>query len=559
MPRFPGRKPIGAGMASKEKSTQKKPTKAGKKAAEPKKKSLEQHLWDAAVALRGSISPGDYKHVVLGLVFLKYVSDAFDRKRQALIRDLADPTHDDYLDDPEQREVALEEVDYYLSDNVFWVPEEARWGYIRDRAKQPNLGRVIDDALLAIENENAPLKGVLNKVYSTTVTDALGSIVDLISELGFTDADAERDIFGQVYEYFLGNFALSEGQGAGEFFTTQSIVKVLVEVLAPHKGRVYDPCCGAGGMFVQSRKFNEAHGGRAGDISIYGQERNSTTWKLAAMNLAIRGMDFNLGKEAANTLLNDQHPDLKFDYVLSNPPYNIKDWGAAQVQVDKRWTYGVPSDGNANFAWMQHILWHLKPSGQAGVVMANGSMSSTSNSDGAIRQAMVDADTVEVMVALPNNLFFNTAIPACLWFLCKDKRKHGRDRRGEVLFIDARKLGRMESRTLRVFDDADIQKIARAVHLWRADGEVEPPEGQEPEAYEDVPGFCRSVKLDEIAANGYVLTPGRYVGTPETDEVEGEFDEKMKALTAVLAVHLEKGAELVDVIRKKLGGLGYGV
>jgi len=293
-------------------------------------------------------------------------------KRQALIRDLADPAHDDYLDDAEQREAALEEVDYYLSDNVFWVPEEARWGYIRDRAKQPNLGRVIDDALLAIENENAPLKG----------------------------------------------------------------------------------------------------------------------------------MDFNLGKEAANTLLNDQHPDLKFDYVLSNPPYNIKDWGAAQVQVDKRWTYGGPSDGNANFAWMQHILWHLKPSGQAGVVMANGSMSSTSNNEGAIRQAMVEADTVEVMVALPNNLFFNTAIPACLWFLCKDKRKHGRDRRGEVLFIDARKLGRMESRTLRVFDDADIQKIARAVHLWRDDGEVETPEGQEPEAYEDVPGFCRSVKLDEIAANG---------------------------------------------------------
>lgn len=545
-------------MASKDKSSLKKSTKTSKK-AEPQKKSLEQHLWDAAVALRGSISPSDYKHVVLGLVFLKYVSDAFDRKREAIMRDLADPEHEDYLEYAEQREAALEEVDYYLSDNVFWVPEEARWSYIRDRAKQPNLGRVIDDALLSIENENASLKGVLNKVYSTTVTDALGSIVDLISELGFTDADTERDIFGQVYEYFLGNFALSEGQGAGEFFTTQSIVKVLVEVLAPHKGRVYDPCCGAGGMFVQSRKFIEAHGGRAGDISIFGQERNSTTWKLAAMNLAIRGIDFNLGKEAANTLLNDQHPDLKVDYVLSNPPYNIKEWGATQVQADKRWAYGLPADGNANFAWMQHILWHLKPTGQAGVVMANGSMSSTTNNEGVIRQAMVEADTVEVMVALPNNLFFNTTIPACLWFLCKDKRKNGRDRRGEVLLIDARMLGRMETRTLRVFDDVDIQKIARAVHLWRADGEVDTQEGQGLDEYADIPGFCRSAKLDEIAANGYVLTPGRYVGTPETDEVEGEFDEKMKTLTAVLASHLQKGEELADLIRKKLGGLGYGL
>lgn len=529
------------------------------KKTEPKKKTLEQHLWDAAVALRGSISPGEYKHVVLGLVFLKYVSDAFERKRAALILDLANPQHDDYLEDAAQRASSLEEVDYYLSDNVFWVPENARWSYIQDRAKQPNLGRVLDDALLAIENENAPLKGVLNKVYSTTVTDALGSIVDLISELGFTDADAERDIFGQVYEYFLGNFALSEGQGAGEFFTTQSIVKVLVEVLAPHKGRVYDPCCGAGGMFVQSRKFAEAHGGRAGDISLYGQERNSTTWKLAAMNLAIRGMDFNLGIEAANTLLADQHPDLKFDYVLSNPPYNIKDWGAAQVQVDKRWAFGMPSDANANFAWMQHILWHLKPAGQAGVVMANGTMSSTQNNEDVIRQAMVEGDVVEVMLALPNNLFLNTSIPACVWFLCKDKRKHGRDRRGEVLFIDARKLGHMASRTLRVFDEADIELISRIVHLWRLDGEVDPADGKEPQAYADIAGLCRSVKLDEIGANGYILTPGRYVGAEASTEVEGEFDEKMKALTTVLATHLEKGAELVDIIRAKLGGLGYGV
>lgn len=421
-----------------------KPTKSKKSA--PKQKSLEQYLWDTAVALRGSISPGEYKHVVLGLIFLKYVSDAFERKRTALAAELADPANDNYLEEATQRAEALEDIDYYLGDNVFWVPVEARWGYLRDRAKQPNLGTIIDDALLAIENENAPLKGVLNKIYAKTGTDALGAIVDLISEIGFTDADAERDVFGQVYEYFLGNFALSEGQGAGEFFTTQSIVKVLVEVLAPHQGRVYDPCCGAGGMFVHSRKFTEAHGGRAGDISIYGQERNSTTWKLAAMNLAIRGMDFNLGKQAANTLLHDQHPDIKFDFVLSNPPYNIKEWGADQVQTDKRWTYGVPSDSNANFAWMQHILWHLKPTGQAGVVMPNGSMSSTQSNEGVIRRAMVEADTVEVMVALPNNLFFNTAIPACLWFVCKDKSKNGRDRRGEVLFIDARKLGRMASR-----------------------------------------------------------------------------------------------------------------
>jgi len=546
-------------MAAKKKESTQASTSTRTKKTETKKKSLEQHLWDTAVALRGSISPGDYKHVVLGLVFLKYVSDAFERKRVSLAVDLANPAHDDYLNDPEQRIAALDEVDYYLSDNVFWIPPEARWSFIQERAKQPNLGRVIDDALLAIENENATLKGVLNKIYSTTVTDALGSIVDLISELGFTDADAERDIFGQVYEYFLGNFALSEGQGAGEFFTTQSIVKVLVEVLAPHKGRVYDPCCGAGGMFVQSRKFIEAHGGRAGDISIYGQERNSTTWKLAAMNLAIRGMDFNLGKQAANTLLDDQHPDVKFDYVLSNPPYNIKDWGANQVQVDKRWMYGVPSDSNANFAWMQHILWHLKPTGQAGVVMPNGSMSSTQSNEGVIRQAMVEGDVVEVMIALPNNLFFNTAIPACLWFVCKDKRKNGRDRRGQVLFIDARKLGRMENRTLRVFDEADIEKISRTVHLWRQNGEVDPADGKEPQEYSDVPGFCRSVTLEEIAENGYVLTPGRYVGAMESGEVDGEFDEKMKALTAVLSSHLTKGAELVEVIRKNLEGLGYGI
>jgi type I restriction enzyme M protein len=355
-----------------------------------------------------------------------------------------------------------------------------------------------------------------------------------------------------VYEYFLGQFASAEGKKGGQFYTPASVVKVLVEVLAPHKGKVYDPCCGSGGMFVQSEKFVESHGGKFGDLSIYGQEANPTTWRLVAMNLAIRGMDFNLGKEPADTFHRDQHPDLKADYVLANPPFNISDWGGDKLASDTRWVHGTPPAGNANYAWLQHILWHLKPGGQAGVVLANGSMSSNQNNEGAIRKAMVEADVVEVMVALPPQLFFNTQIPACLWFLSKDKNQHGRDRRGEFLFIDARKLGSMESRVLRFFEDEDIEKIANAVHAWRQDGETT-------ETYADVPGFCRAVKRAEIAEHGYVLTPGRYVGAEEVEDDDEAFADKMEMLTAKLAEQMEKGQELDAVIRARLGRFGYAV
>lgn len=536
-------------------------TEPQKQKKQPKQKApakaipLEQQLWNAAVVLRGSISPSDYKHVVLGLVFLKYLSDAFERQRASIAQNIANPSHDDYYEDPADHKEALELVVYYTRDNVFWVPDTARWSYIQQHAKQPNLGRILDDALLALENSNKALKGILNKLYSTTVKDSLGPLVDLVSTITFSSSDADKDIFGQVYEYFLGNFALTEGQGAGEFYTTSSIVNILVEVLSPHKGKIYDPCCGAGGMFVQSRKFVESHGGTKGAISIYGQEKNDTTWKLAAMNLAIRGIEFNLGSRSADTLKADQHPDQKFNYILSNPPYNIAKWGADQVQSDKRWTYGLPPDGNANFAWLQHILWHLAPDGQAGVVLANGSMSSTTSNEANIRQAMVDADTVEVMVSLPNNLFLNTAIPASLWFLCKDKRRNGRDRRRETLFIDARNLGHMQTRTLRVFSDQEIAKIANTVHRWRQDPDA--PSDAEP--YADEPGFCRSVKIEDIAAQGYVLTPGRYVGTPETDIVEEAFDDAMQQLTSELATHLSTGEQLLATLRTQLGGLGYAV
>jgi type I restriction enzyme M protein len=357
-----------------------------------------------------------------------------------------------------------------------------------------------------------------------------------------------------VYEYFLGKFALAEGKGAGQYYTPASVVKVLVEVLAPHKGKVYDPCCGSGGMFVQSEKFIESHGGKYGDISIYGQESNPTTWRLAAMNLALRGLDFNLGKENGDTFHRDQHPDLRADYCLANPHFNDSDWNGHLLLGDKRWVYGTPPASNANFAWLQHILHHLGPRGQAGVVLANGSMASNQNNEGTIRRAMVESDLVEVMVTLPTQLFFNTQIPACLWFLAKDKTRNGRDRRGEVLFIDARKLGRLETRVNRVFDDEDVARVAGAVHRWRGDGEVSLGE-----AYADVPGFCRAVKLADIAERGHVLTPGRYVGAVEADDDDETFNEKMERLTSQLAEQMAKSAELDVLIREKLGGMGYAV
>lgn len=524
---------------------------------------LKKTLWAAADKLRSSMDAAEYKHIVLGLIFVKYISDAFDARRAALLEQFADPTSDLHLPDQADHAAALEERDYYTMANVFWVPEQARWETLRAQAKLWDIGIRIDQALEAIEADNPRLKGILDKRFGRAQLEPgkMGELVDLISTIGFGEGAHAKDVLGEVYEYFLGQFASAEGKKGGQFYTPASVVKVLVEVLAPHKGKVYDPCCGSGGMFVQSERFVESHGGRFGDVSIYGQEANPTTWRLVAMNLAIRGMDFNLGKEPADTFHRDQHPDLKADYVLANPPFNISDWGGDRLLDDKRWAFGTPPAGNANYAWLQHILWHLGPRGQAGVVLANGSMSSNQNSEGEIRKAMVDADVVDVMIALPPQLFINTQIPACLWFLAKDKSgaavgggKPGRDRRGEVLFIDARKLGRMESRVNRVFDDEDIARIGDTVHRWRADGE-----DASGEAYADVPGFCRSVKLAEIDEHGHVLTPGRYVGAEDVADDDEAFNDKMERLTAQLAEQMAKGAELDLVIREKLGGLGYAV
>ena len=517
---------------------------------------LKKTLWAAADKLRSSMDAAEYKHLVLGLIFIKYISDAFDERREQLKAQFRDPTSDLHLPDAADQEAALEERDYYTMANVFWVPEVARWETLRAQAKLWDIGIRIDQALDAIGADNPRLKGILDKRYGRAQLEPgkMGELVDLVSTIGFGAGTHAKDVLGEVYEYFLGQFASAEGKKGGQFYTPASVVKVLVEVLAPHKGKVYDPCCGSGGMFVQSEKFIESHGGRFGDISIYGQEANPTTWRLVAMNLAIRGMDFNLGKEPADTFHRDQHPDLKADYVLANPPFNISDWGGDRLLDDKRWVFGTPNPSNANYAWLQHILWHLNASGQAGVVLANGSMSSNQNNEGVIRKTMVEADVVEVMVALPPQLFFNTQIPACLWFLTKSKAAHGRDRRGEVLFIDARKLGRMEGRVFRVFDDEDVAKIAGTVHRWRQDGEAE---DQEP--YADVAGFCRAVKLAEIAEHGHVLTPGRYVGAEAVDDDDEAFNEKMDRLTTLLAEQMAKGAELDAVIREKLGGLGYAV
>ena len=524
---------------------------------------LKKTLWAAADKLRSSMDAAEYKHIVLGLIFVKYISDAFDERRLQLLAAFSKDGHELHLPDAADHASALEERDYYTMANVFWVPAQARWEAIRAQAKQPDIGVRIDLGLEAIEADNPRLKGILDKRFGRTQLEPgrLGELVDLVSTIGFGDGHRAKDLLGEVYEYFLGQFATAEGKKGGQFYTPASVVKVLVEVLAPHQGRVYDPCCGSGGMFVQSEKFIESHGGKADDISIYGQEANPTTWRLVAMNLAIRGFAADLGKEPADTFHRDQHPDLRADYCLANPPFNISDWGGERLLEDRRWAFGAPPAGNANYAWLQHILHHLSPRGQAGVVLANGSMSSNQNNEGTIRKAMVEADVVDAMVALPPQLFFNTPIPACLWFLTKDKSgvpairgKKGRERRGEVLFIDARKLGRMETRVTRVLDDEVVARIAATVHRWRTDDE----DGAR-EPYADVLGFCRAVKLDEIARHGHVLTPGRYVGAEAADDDVEAFNEKMEQLTAQLAEEMARGVSLDAEIRRKLGWLGYAV
>ena len=525
----------------------------GRAKKEAPAKDFKAVLWASADKLRAQMDAAEYKHLVLGLIFLKYISDTFAEHRAKVLQMVSSPESDFYIgDDASDHQAALEDRDYYTQENVFWVPQDARWESLRARAKQPDIGQLIDRALVAIENENQTLRGKLDKRFGAAQLEPgrLGELVDLISTIGFADEHRSGDVLGEVYEYFLGQFASAEGKKGGQFYTPAHVVKTLVAVLAPHKGRIYDPCCGSGGMFVQSEKFIQAHGGKRDDASIYGQESNPTTWRLAAMNLAIRGFAADLGQEPADTFARDQFPDQKFDYILANPPFNISDWGGEKYESDPRWVYGRPPVGNANYAWLQHMLWKLRPGGEAGVVLANGSMSSNQSGEGQIREAMVRGDVVEVMVALPGQLFLNTQIPVCLWFLTNDKTQRGRDRRSETLFIDARQMGTMKTRVERVLTDEDIEKIAGTVHAWRSDGEVS-------DAYADVAGFCYSAKLEEIEKNGFVLTPGRYVGAADQDDDDEPFDQKMKRLTALLKQQQEEGASLDQQIGENLRRLGY--
>lgn len=501
---------------------------------------FENKLWEAADKLRSNMDAAEYKHVVLGLIFLKYISDAFEeqyKKLVALQKQGADP----------------EDRDEYLAENIFWVPKKARWSFLQANAKSPEIGVLVDQAMEAIEKENPSLKNVLPKDYARPALDKtrLGELIDLVGGITVGTRDARsQDVLGRVYEYFLAQFASAEGKKGGQFYTPRCIVQTLVAMLAPYQGRIYDPCCGSGGMFVQSEKFVEAHGGRRHDISVYGQESNPTTWRLAKMNLAIRGIEGNLGEQHADSFRDDLHKTLKADYILANPPFNMKDWGGEALQDDVRWKYSIPPKNNANYAWLQHMIHHLAPTGQAGVVLANGSMSSNQSREGEIRQAIVEDDLVDCMVALPGQLFYSTQIPACLWFLSRDKKNHHlRDRRRQILFIDARKMGEMVDRTHRILTGEDIALIAGTYHAWRGD----PDAGE----YEDVPGFCRSVAVEEVKEHGYVLTPGRYVGAEVVEDDGIEFEERMAELSKSFYEQLHESRKLDATIRKNLEMFGY--
>jgi type I restriction enzyme M protein len=499
---------------------------------------FEAKLWAAADALRNNMDAAEYKHVVLGLIFLKYISDAFEAKHADLESQKAQGA------DPE-------DPDEYRAVSIFWVPKEARWTYLRANAPQPSIGKLVDDAMSAIERDNQSLKSVLPKDYARPGLDKqrLGQLINLVSDIGLgTPADRAKDILGRVYEYFLAQFASAEGKKGGQFYTPSHVVRILVEMLAPYKGRVYDPCCGSGGMFVSSEKFIEAHSGKLGDISIYGQESNYTTWRLAKMNLAIRGIDAQIAQ--GDTFHNDRHPDLKADWVMANPPFNDSDWRGELLKGDKRWVYGQPPAGNANFAWVQHFIYHLAPTGLAGFVLANGSMSSNQSGEGEIRKAIIEADLVDCMVALPGQLFYATQIPVCLWFLARNK-KNGRfrDRRGETLFIDARKMGTLTDRIHRELSDHDVARIAGTYHAWRGDKNAG--------AYVDAPGFCKAATLEDIRKHGHILTPGRYVGTEDLEDDAEPFDEKMKRLVAMLRVETEGASKLDLTVASNLKELGY--
>ena len=547
---------------------------------------LDKKLWNSADKLRSTLDAAQYKHAVLGLVFVKYVSDAFKIRQDELLRQFQDPNSDYFLDpedfggadsDEYQDELQeeLEQRDYYTEVNVFWVPQQARWKFLQDNNKTviggaelpigngktkkfTSVGHLIDNALEAIEADNPKLKGVLNKRYTQLQIDQakLGELIDLIATIPFEHESLDsKDILGHVYEYFLGQFALAEGKKGGQFYTPKSIVSLIVQMMEPFKGRVYDPAMGSGGFFVQSEHFIREHKGRIGEVSIYGQEYNHTTWQLAAMNMAIRGIDFNFGKEPANTYTNDQHPDLRADFVMANPPFNMKEWDAGVSDDDPRWQYGTPPSGNANFAWLQHMLYHTAPNGSVGLLLANGSMSSNTNNEGAIRQRLIEEDLVECMVALPGQLFTNTQIPACIWFLTKNKGARTsatgrklRDRKGEVLFIDARNLGYMKDRVLRDFTQEDLDKVTSVFHAW-----------QTGEGYEDEAGFVKSATLEDLKKHDYVLTPGRYVGAAAEEDDGEPFAEKMARLTAQLKAQFEESNRLEGEIKKNLAGLGYDV
>jgi type I restriction enzyme M protein len=499
---------------------------------------FEAQLFQAADKMRGSMDASEYKHVALGLIFLKYISDAFEAKHAAIKADGEDP----------------EDRDFYIADNVFWVPKEARWSHLQANAKQPTIGKLVDDAMLAIESANTSLKGVLPKDYARPALNKqmLGELTDLISKIGMHEgADKSKDILGRVYEYFLGGFAGAEGKRGGEFYTPRSVVMLLVEMLEPYKGRIYDPCCGSGGMFVQSEKFVLAHGGRIGDIAIYGQEMNNTTWRLAKMNMAVRGIDADIRWNNEGSFHKDEHRELKADYILANPPFNISDWGGERLRDDVRWKYGLPPTGNANYGWLQHIIHHLAPNGTAGVVLANGSMSSNQSGEGEIRQKLIDSDVVDCMVALPGQLFYSTQIPACLWFLARNKKTaHPRDRSGEILFIDARKMGVMVDRTRRELTEADVKKIGEIYHAWRGEKDAG--------TYEDVPGFCKAATLEDIKSHGFVLTPGRYVGSEAVEDDDEPFEVKFPRLVAELESQFAESDKLTADIRRNLKMLGGG-
>lgn len=538
-----------------------------KQKSQTKEIGFEDKLWKAADKMRNNMDAAEYKHIVLGLIFLKYISDAFEERYKTLHREISDKEGQYYVSELQARHETLNDPDEYRADNVFYVPEKARWDYLQKNAKQPIIGKILDDAMDELERGNLTLKGVLPKNYARPSLNKtrLGELIDLIGTIGLGDNEnRSKDILGRVYEYFLGQFADAEGKRGGQFYTPRSIVKLLVEMLEPYKGRVFDPCCGSGGMFVQSEKFVQSHGGRIGDISVYGQESNQTTWRLCKMNLAIRGIDANIQWNNEGSFLKNAHKDLKSDFVIANPPFNDSDWKGEALRDDVRWKYGTPPTGNANFAWVQHFIYHLNPRGVAGFVLANGSMASNTSGEGEIRKNIIEADLVDCMVALPSQLFYNTTIPACLWFIARDKagqpssrpspsgrgsKGEGcRARRGETLFIDARNMGVMLDKRHRQLTDEEIDKISSIYHTWRGEG------GK----YKDLKGFCKSVKLDKVKKHGYILTPGRYVGVEEVVD-DDEFEEKMKRLTSELSKEIEKSKEFDQEIKKNLKGLGYEV